>query len=68
MNKLSEDLKQCHDSGDFGLGLEGFHERAKEIEDLLGACIADLYSPGGKFKKATALKLVKYVNENEIAV
>lgn len=35
MGKLSEDLKRCHDSGDCGLALDGFHDRAKEIEDLL---------------------------------
>lgn len=30
--KLSEDLKQCHESGDFGKALEGYAERAKLLE------------------------------------
>ena len=33
--KLSEDLKECHDSGDFGNALQGYSERAKELEDSL---------------------------------
>lgn len=35
--KLSEDLQQCHDCGDFGQGLEGFPEDAKKLEVELDA-------------------------------
>lgn len=68
MAKLSEDLKQDHECGDFGLGLDGYHERAKELEDLLELCAKDLYSSSGKFKKSTALKMYAYVNDNNIAI
>lgn len=30
--KLSEDLKQCHESGDFGKALDGYSERAEALE------------------------------------
>ena len=33
--KLSDDLQQCHVSGDFGKALEGYAERAKQLEDAL---------------------------------
>ncbi len=33
--KLSEDLKQCDASGDFGKALEGYAERAKRLEVAL---------------------------------
>ncbi len=33
--KLSEQLKQDHDCGDFGNALEGYSDRAKELEDKL---------------------------------
>ena len=33
--KLSDDLQQCHISGDFGNALEGYAERAKQLEDAL---------------------------------
>ncbi len=59
--KLSEDLKQCDASGDFGKALEGYAERAKQLEDLLLLCCKDLFSSTGKFKKKTALELMKYV-------
>ena len=64
--KLSEQLEQDHKSGDFGNALEGMSEQAEEIESLLMDCINDLYSPSGKFKKKTGLKLFKYVNKNGI--
>lgn len=38
----------------------------KEMSELLAMCCKDLYSASGKFKKNTALKLYKYVNENNI--
>lgn len=68
MAKLSEDLKQDHECGDFGFCLDGYHERAKELEDLLELCAKDLYSPSGKFKKSTATKMYNYVNSNDIAI
>jgi len=61
--KLSEDLKQCDVSGYFGKALEGYEERAKQLEDLLLLCCKDLFSSTGKFKKKTALKLTKYVRQ-----
>ena len=33
--KLSEQLQEDHDCGDFGNGLEGYSERAKALEDSL---------------------------------
>lgn len=33
--KLSEDLQQCHDCGDFGKDLEGYPERAESLERAL---------------------------------
>lgn len=68
MKKLSEQLQQDLDCGDSGLVLEGYPERAKEIEYLLELCIKDLYSASGRFKKSTAMALYKYVNSNNIEV
>jgi hypothetical protein len=33
--KLSEELQQYHNSGDFGKALEGLAERAAQLEDAL---------------------------------
>ena len=66
--KLSEQLKQDHECGDFGAALEGYSQRAEEIESLLNLCAQDLYSPSGKLKKSTAIKMVKYVHANGIDV
>ena len=33
--KLSEKLEQDHKSGNFGLALEGYADRAKKLEDAL---------------------------------
>ena len=33
--KLSDDLQQCHISGEFGNALERYAERAKQLEDAL---------------------------------
>jgi len=55
--KLSEQLQQDHDCGDFGKALEGYAEQAKRLEDLLLLCCKDLYSSTGKFKKKTAIEL-----------
>jgi hypothetical protein len=35
--KLSEQLKQDNDCGDFGKALEGYSERAAELEELVEA-------------------------------
>ena len=43
MKKLSEDLQQDHECGDFGSGLEGYHERAKQLEDELSQLKKDAY-------------------------
>lgn len=61
--KLSEQLQQDHDCGDFGKALECYAERAKQLEDLLLLCCKDLFSSTGKFKKKTALELTKYVRQ-----
>jgi molybdate-binding protein len=37
MMKLSEQLKQDHESGDFGKALEGYAERAEELEEIVQA-------------------------------
>ena len=39
--KLSEQLKQDSDSGDFGRALEGYVERATELEELVRKYEAD---------------------------
>jgi hypothetical protein len=64
--KLSDQLQQDHDCGDFGKALEGYAERAKKLEDLLLLCVKDLFSSTGKFKKKTAIELSKYVREFEL--
>jgi len=61
--KLSEQLKQDHECGGFGLALEGYSDRAKQLEDLLLLCVKDSYSSTGKFKKKTGLAIMKYVND-----
>ena len=62
--KLSEDLKQCDASGDFGRALEGYYVRAERLEKLLLLCCKDLYNGHtGRLKKQTALELTKYVRE-----
>jgi len=40
--KLSEQLKQDHECWDFGKALEGYSERAKELEDEIEALKSDL--------------------------
>ena len=35
--KLSEQLQQMHDSGDCGKALEGYAERAKQLEEITEA-------------------------------
>ena len=38
--RLSEKLKMAHESGDFGLALEGYAEQALRLEDALEALIS----------------------------
>ncbi len=66
--KLSEQLKQDHECGDFGKALEGYSEKAKEIEDLIEMCAKDMYSPSCRFKKSTALKMYEYVNKFNVGI
>ncbi len=33
--KLSEQLKQDHECGDFGKALEGYSDKAKKLEDVI---------------------------------
>jgi len=45
--KLSEQLKQDHESGDCGRWLEGYAERAKQMEDIIKElcdCLEATYS------------------------
>jgi hypothetical protein len=37
--RLSEELQQMHDSGDFGKALEGCAQRAKQLEHWLKWCM-----------------------------
>lgn len=39
--KLSEQLKQDHESGDFGRALAGYSERAAILEDAIMAMVDD---------------------------
>lgn len=39
--KLSEQLKQDNESGDFGRALEGYEARAKALEDIVWKCFYD---------------------------
>lgn len=64
--KLSEQLEDYHQSGDFGQALSGCSEKAVHLEDLLMLCIKDCYSQSGKFKKSTAREIMRYVYENKI--
>ena len=61
--KLSDQLKQDNDCGDYGRGLEGYPEKAKYLEDLLLLCVKDLYSQSGKFKRSTGRELMRYVSD-----
>ena len=62
--KLSEDLKQCDASGDFGKALEGYSERAEKLEKLLLLCCKDLFNGhDGKLKKQTAIELAGYARK-----
>lgn len=38
-------------------------EERDELKRLLKLCVKDLYSPSGKFKKGTALEVMKYINQ-----
>jgi hypothetical protein len=66
--KLSEQLKQDHDSGDCGKALEGYSEKAQELENLIELCAKDIYSGTGVIKRKTALAIYTYVNKNGIEV
>ena len=39
-----------------------------ELKELLLNCIKDMYKPSGKICKATALKLMKYIADNNIQI
>ena len=38
-------------------------ERLKAMEEIFDLCVKDLYSPSGKFKKRTAIKILHYLNK-----
>lgn len=38
-------------------------ERLKAMEKIFDLCVKDLYSPSGKFKKSTAIKILHYLNK-----
>jgi len=55
---LSEQLKQDHECGDFGKALEGYSDRAAELENIIQRCFEDACSSTGKISKKTALLLM----------
>lgn len=63
--KLSEQLQTDHNSGDFGEALEGYADKAKQLEDALQSVFDDSCSwPEGKIKKSTILKVMPLVNRS----
>ena len=37
-----------------------------ELKELIGYCITDMYKPSGKISKPTAIKLMKYMSDNDL--
>ena len=37
-----------------------------ELKKLIGYCITDMYKPSGKISKPTAIKLMKYMSDNNL--
>ena len=37
-----------------------------ELKALIGYCITDMYKPSGKISKPTAIKLMKYMSDNNL--
>lgn len=62
--KLSEQLKQCHESGDFGKALEGYVEMAEKLESELSTAKSQPMQPviNGRFKEN---KIVSYCLDNK---
>jgi hypothetical protein len=62
--KLSEQLKHDHESGDFGRALDGYSERAKDLEDKLELAKSKPMQPlvDGRFKEN---KIVNYCLDNK---
>lgn len=58
MKKLSEQLRQDHESGDFGKALEGYAERAEELEQQNLALAAAI-----EVKDAALTKLRSHVGD-----
>ena len=59
--RLSEQLKQDHECGDFGQALDGYSDRAEALEDIieeLANCLEPTYSgsPEGREYLAKARK------------
>jgi hypothetical protein len=78
---LSEHFGKCCDCGEFedcgecGLTQDLFKQASAvskleikydELKKLLGHCIEDMYKPSGKISKPTAIKLMKYMSDNNI--
>lgn len=55
------------DCSQLELDVESLRAQLKTASDLLDLCIEDCYSPSGKFKKKTALAIVKHVNTKSIS-
>tara|TARA_R110000868_G_C10387103_1_gene719937 strand:+ start:52 stop:264 length:213 start_codon:yes stop_codon:yes gene_type:complete len=64
--KLSEELQELNDCGNVGQAVEGLSEKAKAAEDMLMCFIVDAFSPTGKVSKKTAIKMMKYIAQNNI--
>jgi len=62
--KLSEELRKNHESGNFGEGLHGLWEKAKELEEALLLATLNPMQPviNGRFKEN---KIVSYCLDNE---
>lgn len=64
MNKLSEQLQQDHECGDFGKALDGYSERAKLLEDEIAELNAAVELSAGviaKYEEGTGVSILDQV-------
>ena len=43
-----------------------YEEEIAEFKALIGYCITDMYKPSGRISKPTAIKLIKYMSDNDL--
>jgi len=43
-----------------------YEEDIAELKALIGYCITDMYKPSGRISKPTAIKLIKYMSDNDL--